>query len=267
MSTPSSKLRRERQQRRQKRQQQRPTQSLAAILLSDILRLVFDHLEEEDTSTLKFDHVQRLKQYASVNRQWRSVAKQQFYRVAFIAVRGPIFDDYGSVTMDATSNIRLIRDVGEVDRVREVQVDMGGGMHLIDNLTDAIEEIGLGEPPWPRVERLQFNMINSYNYTDKYNPATLKRFNDLISRALPSLREIEYMGYCVNTQRRFIPIAQLIEERLYGPTPLRFLTLNADYPLELKGRDQHPVVLERLNMTYTIPITKTNIPTVVANKL
>ncbi|KAJ2073328.1 hypothetical protein IW146_002395 [Coemansia sp. RSA 922] len=280
MSASSSQLRRERRKRQQKRQQQLcTTQSKAATLPSVILQLVFDHLEINILVDIKtevmFDRLLRLKELASVNRRWRSVAKYLLYRVAYIAARGPKHDvdDKGAVEM--VSNVHLIRDVDEVNSVREVHIDMHGGMQILPDLGRLLFEQGLGASPWPRVERLQLGMldsssdsVNSSKVTRKYE--TLKAFNDLLSRALPSLNKIAYNGFCINLQNRFNPISPLIEERLYGPAPIRVLRFFSDCELKLNGRvgdTDAPIVLDRMCISYQRCFTNTAIPTVQANAL
>ncbi|KAJ2061528.1 hypothetical protein GGI17_003006 [Coemansia sp. S146] len=94
--------------------------------------------------------------------------------------------------------------------------------------------------------------------------------NKLISRALPSLREIDYTCFCANPQNRFNPVAPLIKECLYGPAPIRVLRLFSDYELKLKGRvgdPDAPVVLDRMCVNYQRCFTNTVIPIAQASTL
>ncbi|KAJ2353553.1 hypothetical protein GGH92_000587 [Coemansia sp. RSA 2673] len=279
MSTSSSQLRRERRKRQQKRQQLSTARSKAATLPSNILRLIFAYLHQKhprgSVNAIMLDNLKRLKELASVNRQWRSVAKGQFYRVAFLAVRELKHDVDSIGIMRMSSNIRLIRDVGEIDRVRELQINMRCGSQLLNDLGCILLEEGLCGSSWPGIERLQFNILdhpnNSANASEAMcEPETLSAFNMFLSRALPSLREIYYTGFSDNPQNTFNPIAPLIEERLYGPAPIRVLRLSSDCKLKLKGRvgdPDAPIVLERLSINYEKTFFITLLPIVQANTL
>ncbi|KAJ2102957.1 hypothetical protein GGI09_000932 [Coemansia sp. S100] len=175
-----------------------------------------------------YGYLQRLQELASVNYQWRSVAKQLFYRVAFVVVGKPKYGVNGRYGIEVISNIRLIRNVGEIDSVRELQIDMRCGAHLLNSLRNILLEEGLFGSSWPGIERLLINMFDTTSYSDYVSkatckPETVKAFNDLLSRALPSLCEIDYTGFSDIPQNRFNPFAPLIKERLYGPAPIRVL--------------------------------------------
>ncbi|KAJ2039122.1 hypothetical protein H4S04_008194 [Coemansia sp. S16] len=177
--------------------------------------------------------------------------------------------------MRMSSNIRLIRDVGEIDRVRELQINMRCGSQLLNDLGCILLEEGLCGSSWPGIERLQFNMLDHSNYSANASeamcePETVSAFNMFLSRALPSLREIYYTGFSDNPQNTFNPIAPLIEERLYGPAPIRVLRLSSDCKLKLKGRvgdPDAPIVLERLSINYEKTFFITLLPIVQANTL
>ncbi|KAJ2100159.1 hypothetical protein GGI09_002411 [Coemansia sp. S100] len=279
MSTSSSQLRRERRKRQQKRQQLSTARSKAATLPSNILRLIFAYLHQKhprgSVNAIMLDNLKRLKELASVNRQWRSVAKGQFYRVAFLAVRELKHDVDSIGIMRMSSNIRLIRDVGEIDRVRELQINMRCGSQLLNDLGCILLEEGLCGSSWPGIERLQFNMLDHSNYSANASeamcePETVSAFNMFLSRALPSLREIYYTGFSDNPQNTFNLIAPLIEERLYGPAPIRVLRLSSDCKLKLKGRvgdPDAPIVLERLSINYEKTFFIMLLPIVQANTL
>ncbi|KAJ2042157.1 hypothetical protein H4S04_007442 [Coemansia sp. S16] len=173
------------------------------------------------------------------------------------------------------SNIRLIRDVGEIGRVRELHINIRCGLQSLNDLGCILLEEGLCGSSWPGIERLQFNILdhpnNSANASEAMcEPETLSAFNMFLSRALPSLREIYYTGFSDNPQNTFNPIAPLIEERLYGPAPIRVLRLSSDCKLKLKGRvgdPDAPIVLERLSINYEKTFFITLLPIVQANTL
>ncbi|KAJ2039941.1 hypothetical protein IW146_001873 [Coemansia sp. RSA 922] len=284
MSTSASQLRRERRKRQQKRQQQQlcTTQSKAATLPSVILRLIFAYLHQrpprDSVHTLMYGYLQRLQELSSVNYQWRSVAKQLFYRVAFVVVGKPKYGVDGRYGIGVISNIRLIRNVGEIDSVRELQIDMRCGAHLLNSLRNILLEEGLGASSWPGVEQLLINMFDTTSYSDNVSkaactPETVKAFNNLLSQALPSLREIDYTGFSDIPQNRFNPFAPLIKERLYGPVPIRVLRLYSECELKLNGRVGDPdapiapIALERLSINYQIPFARSVLPIMLANTL
>ncbi|KAJ2034150.1 hypothetical protein GGI13_004238 [Coemansia sp. RSA 455] len=161
MSASSSKQRRERRQRQQKRQQSERQQqqprvvSCAAAMLPDnILRLIFVYLKPilplGSSGTLMLHQLARLKKVAKVNRQWRAVATQLFYRVAVVVITKPQYD-YDESRM--RSNIRLIRDMDQVSSVRELQIVMESGGQPVHELTRCLTAAGLGKCTWPGVVR------------------------------------------------------------------------------------------------------------------
>ncbi|KAJ2017381.1 hypothetical protein GGI14_003036, partial [Coemansia sp. S680] len=64
---------------------------------------------------------------------------------------------------------------------------------------------------------------------------------------------------------------RLINERLYGSTPLQALRISSDCALELKGHDyqdpSHPIVLERLTIYSPIAVGHRDLPLVMASTL
>ncbi|KAJ2055825.1 hypothetical protein GGI08_004018 [Coemansia sp. S2] len=225
-----------------------------------------------------YGYLQRLQELSSVNYQWRSVAKQLFYRVVFVVVGKPKYGVDGRYGIGVISNIRLIRNVGEIDSVRELQIDMRCGAHLLNSLRNILLEEGLGASSWPGVEQLLINMFDTISYSDNVSkaactPETVKAFNNLLSQALPSLREIDYTGFSDIPQNRFNPFAPLIKERLYGPVPIRVLRLYSECELKLNGRVGDPdapiapIALERLSINYQIPFARSVLPIMLANTL
>ncbi|KAJ2113678.1 hypothetical protein IW146_003677 [Coemansia sp. RSA 922] len=180
-------------------------------------------------------------------------------------------DDYGTKVL---SNIRLIHGAGQVNMVREMRIAMQGKGQKIRDLMRMLNNAGLGEYVWPNVERLQFDMLRCTSGFMEMTiggrqPKGMKVFNKLLSRALPSLREISFRGDGAYEQYNCIPIERLIIERLGGPKPLRALKIESDSALCLDDYEdlEEPVTLERLCINCEDMSGNMGMPTVLASSL
>ncbi|KAJ2426602.1 hypothetical protein GGF41_001992, partial [Coemansia sp. RSA 2531] len=180
-------------------------------------------------------------------------------------------DDYDTKVL---SNIRLIHGAGQVNMVREMRIAMQGRGQKIRDLMRMLNNAGLGESVWPNVERLQFDMLRCASGSMEMTagggqPKGMKVFNKLLSRALPSLREISFRGDGAYEQYKCIPIERLIIERLGGPKPLRALKIESDSALCLDDYEdlEEPVTLERLCINCEDMSGNMEMPTVLASSL
>ncbi|KAJ2418880.1 hypothetical protein GGF41_004862, partial [Coemansia sp. RSA 2531] len=175
----SNKQKRERQKKRlqqQKRQQQQLHVIQASAGVPDvephvvILRLVFAYLSPKPLlgsfGTQLLEHLTSLQKVAGVSRQWRSVALPLLYNIAAVALVEPHMKTNGigglyreDDKIKILSNVRLIRDVDQVDNISEMRIVLQGGSLAASELTSMIEYSGIGESVWPNVKRLQFDMF------------------------------------------------------------------------------------------------------------
>ncbi|KAJ2110933.1 hypothetical protein IW146_005694 [Coemansia sp. RSA 922] len=292
----SNKQKRERQKKRlqqQKRQQQQLHVIQASAGVPDvephvvILRLVFAYLSPKPLlgsfGTQLLEHLTSLQKVAGVSRQWRSVALPLLYNIAAVALVEPHMKTNGigglyreDDKIKILSNVRLIRDVDQVDNISEMRIVLQGGSLAASELTSMIEYSGIGESVWPNVKRLQFDM---FQYGGEYplRPeggsvrVDMGPLNKLLSQALPALREISFEGSNAYNLYGGVPIKQLIVDRLYGPTPLRVLKIESSRPLDLRRhggqRSNKPLELERLCMNCKDPSDIVDLPCTLASKL
>ncbi|KAJ2823579.1 hypothetical protein FBU31_004235, partial [Coemansia sp. 'formosensis'] len=173
------------------------------------------------------------------------------------------------------SNIRLIRYVNQVKKVREMRIVMQGKAQKIRHLTCMLTDVGLWKSSWPNVERLQFDMLHC---SGEFTGITMgggmskgmKELNKLLSRVLPALREISFRGDGIYELYYRIPIQRLIVERLFGPKPLRVLKIESDCSLSLDDCEEYyggPVALERMCMNCEDPTGDIGMPMVLARNL
>ncbi|KAJ2074278.1 hypothetical protein GGI01_003706 [Coemansia sp. RSA 376] len=155
------------------------------------------------------------------------------------------------------SNILLIRDIDQVNNLHELCITIQDVALPANRLLRILRDVGLGESVWPSVERLQFNIIDYYGDTQVWldedcQSEDMVALNNYLSCALPSLREISFQGTSARHQYGYIPINQLIVERLHGPNPLRTLHVDSGSVVEIchpQGKKQHaPIAIERLSL-------------------
>ncbi|KAJ2579665.1 hypothetical protein GGH95_002987, partial [Coemansia sp. RSA 1836] len=250
-----------------------------------ILRLVFSYLTPVPRlacSTKELlTHWRSLQRVAAVSRQWRAVALPALYRTACVVIgdsQGVAASASGSNEIRLRSNIDLLHAAGQADNAREVQIIVQGMGQTAGQLLRQLLLAGLsGGVVWPRVERLRIDMRDSgkemqTNAEGENGPEALRTLNDFLSRALPSLREIEYYGDNAKAVYGCIPIEQLIKERLRGPVPLRVVRVKSDCWPKLTddyetGITALPIDIECMEIegsdeSYLMPV-----PTMVANSL
>ncbi|KAJ2460830.1 hypothetical protein GGF42_000589 [Coemansia sp. RSA 2424] len=184
----------------------------------------------------------------------------------------------GSDEIRLRSNIDLLHTADQTDNVREVRVFVQGMGQTAGQLLRQLLLAGLGGGVvWPRVECLRIDMRDSgkemqTSAEGERGPEALRTLNDFLSRALPSLREIEYYGDNAKAVYGCVPIEQLIKERLRGPVPLRVLRVRSDCWPKLTddyetGITAPPIDIECMAIegrdeSYLMPV-----PTMVANSL
>ncbi|KAJ1662496.1 hypothetical protein GGF38_003325, partial [Coemansia sp. RSA 25] len=191
-----------------------------------ILQLVFSYLSpvlrhacsEKELLT----HWRSLQRVAAVNRQWRAIALPALYRAICVVIGNPL--GVTALTSDGDmirlrSNIALFHAAGQTENAREVRIFVQGVGQTAGQLLRQLLLAGLGGGVvWPRVERLRIDMRDSSNETQtnaegERGPEALQALNDFLSRALPSLREIDYDEYGSRATYHSVPIEQLIKER------------------------------------------------------
>ncbi|KAJ2457074.1 hypothetical protein GGF42_002894 [Coemansia sp. RSA 2424] len=252
-----------------------------------ILQLVFSYLTpvpgHDCAAEELLTHWRNLQRVAAVNSGWRAVALPTLYRTILIVI-GDSQGIAASSTSDGDkirlrSNIDLLYAAGQTDNAREVQIIALGRSLTADQLLRQLLLAGLGEGGVgrPRIERLCIDMRNFGKETQTNAqwerwPEALQALNDFLSRALPSLREIEYYGDCSNATYGCVPIERLIRERLRGPMPLRALRvrsgcwpkLTSDYSKQVTAL---PIDIECMEIEGPDESCVMPIPTMVANSL
>ncbi|KAJ2886842.1 hypothetical protein H4R27_000374 [Coemansia aciculifera] len=167
---------------------------------------------------------------ASVSRQWRTVAMPLFYRTIIIDI-----DEAGFKTRARASggnrgvrtNSGLFLGTDFVNVVRDMQIVVKGQLQTAHQLTRVLRRTGLGGTVWHGIERVRIDISGcelgiSFGRRENGQEAG-NALNELLSLALPSLREIVLLGVGGRIYSTAAPIYQLVAGRLYGPKPLRSL--------------------------------------------
>ncbi|KAJ2870197.1 hypothetical protein GGH93_005756 [Coemansia aciculifera] len=178
-----------------------------------------------------------LQRLAGVNRQWRAVALPQLYHTVVVSVDEPTKRKRTpSEGNTLWTNTRLFG--ADLVRVaREVRITVRGSGQTSLLLGQKIQSAGLGDMVWPGVERLHLdtskcNFRGLRRRFPNSGEETLDILNELLSAALPSLREIEFLGPGANKAYNCIPIHRLINAHLDGPQSLRVLRITSDTHLD-----------------------------------
>ncbi|KAJ2860207.1 hypothetical protein GGH94_005659 [Coemansia aciculifera] len=169
---------------------------------------------------------------ASVSRQWRTVATPLFYRTIIIDI-----DETGFKTRARASggnrgvrtNLGLFLGTDFVNVVRDMQIVVKGQLQTAHQLTRVLRRTGLGETVWHGIERVRIDISGcelgiSFGRRENGQEAG-NALSELLSLALPSLREIVLLGVGGRIYNTAAPIYQLVAGRLYGPKPLRSLRI------------------------------------------
>ncbi|KAJ2058614.1 hypothetical protein GGI17_004934 [Coemansia sp. S146] len=180
-------------------------------------------------------------------------------------------DDYDTKVL---SNIHLIHGTGQVNMAREMRIIMQGKAQTMSDRIRMLNNAGLGSA-WSNVERLQLDMLHCMAGfmeapTSGGQSRSMRALNRLLSRALPSLREISFRGNGIFDMYNRIPIEGLIFERLGGPKPLRALKIESDCALFLEEYDGYfgaPLALERMCINCQDPSANLERPRVLASNL
>ncbi|KAJ2877082.1 hypothetical protein GGH93_000240 [Coemansia aciculifera] len=169
---------------------------------------------------------------ASVSRQWRTVATPLFYRTIIIDI-----DETGFKTRARASggnrgvrtNLGLFLGTDFVNVVRDMQIVVKGQVQTAHQLTRVLRRTGLGGTVWHGIERLRIDISGcelGISFGRRENGQQARNaLSELLSLALPSLREIVLLGVGGRIHNTTAPIYKLIAERLYGPKSLRSLRI------------------------------------------
>ncbi|KAJ2461028.1 hypothetical protein GGF42_000455 [Coemansia sp. RSA 2424] len=196
-------------------------------IFDHILQLVFSYLSpvlrHACSAKELLTHWRSLQRVAAVNRQWRAAALPALYRAICVVIgdsQGMAASASDGDIIWLRSNISLFHAAGQTESAREVRIFVQGMGQTAGQLLRQLLLAGLGGGVvWPQVERLRIDMRDSSNETQtnaegERGPEALQALNDFLSRALPSLREIDYDEYGSRATYHGVPIEQLIKERL-----------------------------------------------------
>ncbi|KAJ2255575.1 hypothetical protein GGI13_001553 [Coemansia sp. RSA 455] len=196
------------------------------------------------------------------------------------------------VEIKLRTNIELLRVMGQTDNVREAQIIVHGLGQTAVQIMHQLQLAGFGggKIVWPGVERLRIDTFYAdfvtqtkerHDFGPEYNGGHVigtghtyhRALNELLSRALPSLREIEYYGDTTVEIYAVVPVNGLIYERLHGPTPLRTLRIAGDCGPDVSnenkkgGKQDAPVCIERLEIDTTEGVFSISMPPIMASTL
>ncbi|KAJ2444349.1 hypothetical protein GGF42_006331 [Coemansia sp. RSA 2424] len=174
------------------------------------------------------ERLHALLRMASFSRQWRSVATSLFYRTIVVVIDDAGYKSRvrsGGGVRGVRTNIDLFLEAGLVSVARDVQIFVCGQLQTAHQLTRLLRRAGFEEAMWMGVERLQIDIsgCSVSTFARGVKESGLKTevaLSGLLSAALPSLREIGFLGVGGKALSSVAPISQLIAERLYGPNPL-----------------------------------------------
>ncbi|KAJ1920427.1 hypothetical protein LPJ71_001428 [Coemansia sp. S17] len=196
------------------------------------------------------------------------------------------------VEIKLRTNIELLHAMGQTDNAREAQIIVHGLGQTAVQIMHQLQLAGFGggKIVWPGVERLRIDTFYAdfvtqtkerHDFGPEYNGSHVigtghtyhRALNELLSRALPSLREIEYYGDMTVEIYAAVPVNGLIYERLHGPTPLRTLRIAGDCGPDVsnenkkEGKQDAPVSIERLEIDTTEGVFSISMPPILASSL
>ncbi|KAJ2643549.1 hypothetical protein GGF44_001119 [Coemansia sp. RSA 1694] len=139
---------------------------------------------------------------ASVSRQWRPVAISLFYRTIVAVIDDAGYKSRarsGGGVRGVRTNIGLFLEAGLVSVARDVQIFVRGQLQTAHQLTRLLRRAGFEEAVWTGVERLQIDIsgCSVSTFARGVKESGLKAevaLSGLLSAALPSLREIGFLG-------------------------------------------------------------------------
>ncbi|KAJ2864223.1 hypothetical protein GGH94_003049 [Coemansia aciculifera] len=229
--------------RKMQKQPSAPTSTADAP--SDVLQLIYDYLSPTPPrcASLLPNHMRTLQRLAGVNRQWRAVAMPQLYQAVVVDVDEPTKKQRThSDGNKLWTNIGLIVGADMVRMAREVWITVRGSGQTSLRLSKRLRSAGLGDTVWSGVD----------------GKKSLDPLNELLSAALPSLREISFLGPGASKVYHCIPIYQLISEHLGRPQRLQALLITSDSHPELMSHSSRlstPIRLTCLDIN-TIEMVK-----------
>ncbi|KAJ2016609.1 hypothetical protein GGI06_003069 [Coemansia sp. S85] len=184
---------------------------------------------------------------ARVNSQWRAVAIPLLYRTVVIDI-----DVAGYKTKargiggnkGVRTNIGLYIGSGLASFARDMSIVVRSTPQTTSQFVHFLQKAGFGEAEWLGVERLCIDISSSEFATTaatfrESGDEDEKVFNKLLSLCLPSLREIHALGITGGYYSLGVPVSYLVNERLYGSTPLKALRMVAGGFPEREPLNQH----------------------------
>ncbi|KAJ2347330.1 hypothetical protein GGH92_003242 [Coemansia sp. RSA 2673] len=205
----------------------------AAEVPSDVLQLIINYLSPTRCASQFPYHIHVLQRLAGVNRRWRAVAMPQLYQTVVIDI-----DESPKKKKTVSKGNKLSTNIGLFgpDLVRmacKARITVRGSGQTSLSLARKLQSAGLGDTVWRGIERLhldtsQCNFKGVLKKDVKGGKRSLDSLNKLLLAALPSLREISFLGPCANKLYHGIPIQQLISEHMGRPQPLRVLRITSD---------------------------------------
>ncbi|KAJ2695913.1 hypothetical protein H4218_004947 [Coemansia sp. IMI 209128] len=217
----------------------------------DMLRLIFAHVSPVPPHGCSRDkllaHLRVVQRMARVNSQWRAVAIPLLYRTVVIDI-----DVTGYKTKargiggnkGVRTNIGLYIGSGLASFARDMSIVVRSTPQTTSQFVHFLQKAGFGEAEWLGVERLCIDISSSEFATTaatfrESGDEDEKVFNKLLSLCLPSLREIHALGITGGYYSLGVPVSYLVNERLYGSTPLKALRMVAGGFPEREPLNQH----------------------------
>ncbi|KAJ1820557.1 hypothetical protein LPJ60_003141 [Coemansia sp. RSA 2675] len=224
-------------------------------------------------------HLRAMQRMARVNSQWRAVAIPLLYRTVVIDI-----DVTGYKTKargiggnkGVRTNIGLYIGSGLASFARDMSIVVRGTSQTTSQFVHFLQKAGVGEAEWLGVERLCIDISSSKFATTaatfrESGDEDEKVFNKLLSLCLPSLREIHALGITGGYYSLGVPVSYLVNERLYGSTPLKALRMVAGGFPEREPLNQHrsaaPIDIAHLHVDHNDGSSALQLPPVLASSL
>ncbi|KAJ1944969.1 hypothetical protein EC988_005858, partial [Linderina pennispora] len=194
------------------------------------------------------DQIRALQPLSAISQRWRRLTLPLFCRRAFVSIDET---ETSPVVLRTDSNLGLLLDTEHDDLAREMVIWVTCSMVSLPKIQRLLAKAGFDRTAWLTVRRLEYcNALHDFPEDDEYYaPESVQEFNEFLSLALPSLRDIDYEDmYSQFTYNRFTA-SPLINEHIGGPTALHSLRTYSDLPPMLSHYQGQPISIQKLDIS------------------